>query len=139
MKRSAILTVSVLHVVFVSLDRLGSMYFTLFTFQDLSFKAFEEMVLVQPAEVQEFPLLHTPAGYLYLPPLISSSPPPSLCPSSHSLPPLPPSSKQDLCWYYAWKSEHPAMTGLIPLTHVKLVSVSDNEGVFLLHFMFWVC
>ncbi|KAL5460519.1 hypothetical protein EMCRGX_G033970 [Ephydatia muelleri] len=51
--------------------------------EDMSFKAFEEMILIQPAE--------------------------------------------DLCWYYAHMSEQPQITGLIPLTHVQLVSVSDNE------------
>ena len=34
---------------------------------------------------------------------------------------------EDLCWYYAQKSSAPSEMGIIPITHVKLVYVSDDE------------
>ena len=36
----------------------------------------------------------------------------------------------DLCWYYAQKFDHPEEKGTIPVTHVRLVYVSD-DGEFL--------
>ncbi|KAL5460597.1 hypothetical protein EMCRGX_G034053 [Ephydatia muelleri] len=34
---------------------------------------------------------------------------------------------EDLCWYYAQKSSAPSEMGVIPITHVKLVYMSDDE------------
>ncbi|XP_019864138.1 PREDICTED: uncharacterized protein LOC109593544, partial [Amphimedon queenslandica] len=33
----------------------------------------------------------------------------------------------DLCWYYAQKVENPSVKGVIPITHVRLVYMSDDE------------
>ena len=33
---------------------------------------------------------------------------------------------QDLCWYYAQKTDHPEEKGVIPVTHVRLVYMSDD-------------
>jgi hypothetical protein len=34
---------------------------------------------------------------------------------------------QDLCWYYAQKTDHPEQMGNIPVTHVRLVYMSDDD------------
>lgn len=39
-------------------------------------------------------------------------------------------SVQDLCWYYAQKTDRPDQKGTIPLTHVRLVYMSD-DGKFI--------
>ncbi|CAI8041607.1 hypothetical protein GBAR_LOCUS23116 [Geodia barretti] len=35
--------------------------------------------------------------------------------------------KQDLCWYYAQKTDYPEVKGTIPITHVRLVYMSDDD------------
>ena len=34
---------------------------------------------------------------------------------------------KDLCWYKAHKADNPSKSGIIPLTHVRLVYMSDEE------------
>ena len=37
---------------------------------------------------------------------------------------------QDPCWYYAQKTDRPEKKGAIPITHVRLVYMSDDGRIF---------